>query len=307
MTSRAGVSDNLRGAGLMAVSMAAFTFNDTAIKSLEGSLPLAQTILLRGIASSVLMALVAARLGALHFSLPHRDWGRIALRSIADLGATFLFLGALFQMPLANLTAILQALPLTVALGAALVYREPLGWRRLVAIGIGFGGVLLIVRPGAEGFNTYALWGVGAVFFVTVRDLAARRLTPGTPSITVALVGSVLITVAAGAVTWSEGWQPVDAAQAGRIGLASVFILVGYLASVAVMRVGEIGFVAPYRYTGLIWALVLGWLVFGDWPDRLTLVGATIVVATGLFTLYREQVLARRAAASANVARVAGL
>lgn len=291
----------------MVVAMATFTFNDTAIKSLEGSLPLAQTILLRGLATSLLMVLVAARMGALRFSLPRRDWGRIALRSLADLGATFLFLGALFHMPLANLTAILQALPLTVALGAALVYREPLGWRRLVAISIGFGGVLLIVRPGAEGFNTYALWGLGAVVFVTIRDLAARRLTPGTPSITVALVGSVLITAAAAvAVATGEGWQPVTAPVAGRIALASVFILVGYLASVAVMRVGEIGFVAPFRYTGLIWALLLGWLVFGDWPDRLTLAGAAIVVVTGLFTLYRERALARRAAASADVARVAG-
>lgn len=305
MKREARISENLRGAGLMMVSMAAFTFNDTAIKSLEGSLPLAQTIFLRGLTSSVLMILFAWKIGALRFNFPRRDWGRIALRSLADLGATFLFLGALFHMPLANLTAILQALPLTVALAAALVYREPLGWRRLIAIGIGFLGVLLIVRPGPEGFNVYALWGLGAVAFVTVRDLAARRLTPGTPSITVALAGSALITVAAGTVTFTEGWQPVAASDAGRIGLAAIFILIGYLASVAVMRVGEIGFVAPFRYTGLIWALLLGWLVFGDWPDGVTLAGAAVVVTTGIFTLYRERVLARRAAASASLSEIA--
>ncbi len=290
----------------MMVSMAAFTFNDTTIKSVGDSLPLAQTIFLRGLASSLMMAVVAARMGALRFTLPRRDWSRIGLRSLADLAATFLFLGALFHMPLANLTAILQALPLTVALAAALVYGEPLGWRRLAAIAVGLGGVLLIVRPGAEGFNVYALWGLGAVAFVTVRDLAVRRLTRTTPSITVALVGSALITVAAGAVALAQGWQAVSLAAAWRIGLAGVFILVGYLASVAVMRVGEIGFTAPFRYTGLIWALVLGWLVFGDWPDRMTLIGAAIVVATGLFTLYRERVIARRAAASADPLRAAG-
>lgn len=306
MPNRVTLSDNLRGAGLMVISMAAFTFNDTTIKSLGDALPLAQTVFLRGLVSVILMALVAWRMGALRLNFPRRDWGRILLRSLADLGATFLFLGALFQMPLANLTAILQALPLTVALGAALVYGEPLGWRRLVAISIGFIGVLLIVRPGPEGFNVYALWGLGAVLFVTVRDLAARRLSRTTPSIMVAFAGSALITVAAGAISLSEGWTPVNMVSAGKISLASVFILVGYLASVAVMRVGEIGFTAPFRYTGLIWALLLGWLVFGDWPDELTLLGAGIVVAMGLFTLYRERVLARRAAASADPAKVAG-
>lgn len=290
------LSDNLRGAGLMMISMAAFTFNDTAIKSLGDSLPLAQTIFLRGVATSMVMVLVAWRVGALRLDFPRRDWGRIMLRTLADLGATFLFLGALFHMPLANLTAILQALPLTVALGAALVYGEPLGWRRLAAIAFGFGGVLLIARPGADGFNAHALWGIGAVFFVTVRDLAARRLSPSTPSVAVALVGSVLITAAAGLVSLGEGWTAVTLPAASRVGLAAGFILVGYLASVAVMRVGDIGFIAPFRYTGLIWALLLGWLVFGDWPDDWTLLGAGIVVATGLFTLYRERRLARQAA-----------
>lgn len=306
MAKRVTLSDNLRGAGLMVISMAAFTINDTAIKSLGESLPLAQTVFLRGLVSVILMVLVAWRMGALRLNFPRRDWGRILLRSLADLGATFLFLGALFQMPLANLTAILQALPLTVALGAALVYGEPLGWRRLFAIGVGFVGVLLIVRPGPGGFDIYALGGLGAVLLVTVRDLAARRLGRSTPSITVALVGSALITLAAGLISLRGGWTAVDAVSGAKIGLAAVFVLIGYLASVAVMRVGDIGFVAPFRYTGLIWALLLGWLIFGDWPDRITLLGAGIVVATGLFTLYRARVLARRAAASADPARVAG-
>ncbi|HHC29639.1 MAG TPA: DMT family transporter [Rhodobacterales bacterium] len=159
---------------------------------------------------------------------------------------------------------------------------------------------MLIVRPGAAGFNAYALWGLGAVALVTIRDLAARRLSPHTPSVFVALFAAVLITLAAGAVTLTQGWAPVSAPAAGRIGLAAVFILVGYLASVAVMRVGEIGFTVPFRYTGLIWALMLGWLLFGDWPDRITLIGAGIVVGTGLFTLHRERRLARRSAARAG-------
>jgi len=182
-----------------------------------------------------------------------------------------------------------------VALAAAVVFREPLGWRRIVAIAIGFFGVMLIVRPGAEGFNVYALYGLGAVGFVTVRDLAARRLSRETPSITVALAGALLITLSAGLVTGMEGWSPVAPRDLGLLAVAAVFIVAGYLASVMTMRVGEIGFVAPFRYTGLIWALLMGWLVFGDWPRPLTLVGAALVVATGLFTLYRERRVARHA------------
>lgn len=289
MSTATPLSDNLRGAGLMMVAMAAFTFNDTAIKALSAEVPLAQAIFLRGVLGTTLLYLAARAMGAIRLDLPRREWVLIALRSLADLGATYLFLAALMQMPLANLTAILQALPLTVALAAALVFREPLGWRRILAIAIGFFGVMLIVRPGTEGFDIYALYGLGAVGFVTVRDLAARRLSRETPSITVALAGALLITLSAGLVSMLDGWTPVAQRDLGLLAVAAFFIVAGYLTSVMTMRVGEIGFVSPFRYTGLLWALLLGWLVFGDWPRPLTLVGAALVVATGMFTLYRER------------------
>lgn len=287
--------DNLKGAGLMMASMAAFTFNDVCMKALSGQIPLFQAIFLRGLLTCLLIWVVGRRMGAIRLALPRRDWGLIGLRSAAEIGATFFFLTALFHMPIANVTAILQALPLTVALAAALFFREPLGWRRLVAIGVGFGGVMLIVRPGAEGFSIYSLYALAAVGFVTLRDLTARRLSPGVPSITVALITAMVITVAGGLASTMQGWAPVDGRALGLISLAAGFILVGYLASVAVMRVGEIGFIAPFRYTGLIWALLLGFVVFGDWPAPLTLMGAAIVVAMGLFTLYRERQLRRKA------------
>ncbi|WP_193555866.1 DMT family transporter [Marimonas lutisalis] len=289
--------DNLKGAGLMVVSMAAFTFNDVCMKALAGDVPLFQAIFLRGVLTSLLIWIVGRQMGAIRFSLPRRDWGLVALRSLAEIGATFFFLTALFHMPIANVTAILQALPLTVALAAALFLGEPLGWRRLVAIAVGFGGVMLIVRPGAEGFSVYSLYALAAVCFVTLRDLTARRLSAAVPSITVALVTAVVIATAAGVASGVQGWVALEPWHMGLIVLAAGFILGGYLASVATMRVGEIGFVAPFRYTGLIWALVLGFVVFGDWPAPLTLAGAGIVVAMGLFTLYRERQLRRRRSA----------
>ena len=279
---------NMTGALLMMASMASFTLNDSLIKSTGGALPLMQLLFLRGVLSTLLIFLLARWLGALHFRIAKRDWGLICLRSLAEIGAAYFFITALLNMPLANVTAILQALPLTVAVGAALFFREPLGWRRIAAILLGFCGVLLIVRPGSDGFSIWSAYALCAVICVTVRDLSTRRLTSGVPSLTVTLVASLAVTVCAGVASTATEWAPVTPRLAVLIIGASVFIIGGYFFSIQVMRVGEISFVAPFRYTGLIWALVLGWLVFGDWPERLTVLGATIVVATGLFTLYRE-------------------
>lgn len=286
-------SANLKGALLMTFSTAAYTLNDTALKTIGDTVPLAQLLFLRGVVTTLLMLAAMRWIGTIRLDLPRREWGIILLRGLADLGATFFFVMALLHMPIANVTAILQALPLTVALAAAVVLAEPLGWRRLMAIAIGFGGVMLIVRPGAAGFDVWSLSALGAVGFITLRDLAARRLAPSTPSATVAFAASFVVMAGAGLASLFQPWAPVDTRTAGLIGLAGLFILGGFLTAVATMRVGEIGFVSPFRYTGLVWALIVGLAVFGDWPDGLTLAGAGVVVATGLFTLYRERKIAR--------------
>ena len=283
------MNDNMRGAGLMMVSMAAFTFNDVCMKALAGEVPLFQVVFVRGVLTTLFMFIAGRALGVIRFTLPRRDLGLIALRTMAEIGATGFFLTALFHMPIANMTAILQALPLTVALAAALFLGEPLGRKRVLAILVGLVGVMLIVRPGTEGFNTYSIYALVAVGFVTIRDLSSRRLSTQVPSFTVALIGAISVTTTFGLASTTGEWVAISLRSGGLIVMASLFIIGGYLASVMVMRVGEIGFTAPFRYTGLIWALVLGFLVFGDWPDGLTLLGAGIVVATGLFTLYRER------------------
>lgn len=288
------LSENMKGAALMMGSMAAFTLNDTCMKALSGALPLPQAIALRGVLTTVLIGFLALRLGAFRFDFRRRDWGLIGLRTGAEVGATFFFLTALMNMPLANVTAILQALPLTVALAAALFLREPLGWRRLLAIAVGFAGVLLIVRPGSGGFTTYSIYALVAVGFVTLRDLSARRLSSDVPSLAVAFSASLTITAVFSLASLRVAWQPLGLREAGLVLGSSGFIFGGYLFSVMTMRVGEIGFIAPFRYTGLVWALVLGFIVFGDWPAPLTLLGAGIVVSMGLFTLYRERLRARR-------------
>jgi len=288
-------SENTRGALLMMLSMAAFTLNDTFMKALAGQVPLFQLLALRGVLTSVVVGIMAWKMGALHMRIPVRDRGLVALRMIAEVGAAYFFLTALFNMPIANVTAILQSLPLTVTLAAALFFKEPLGWRRMGAIVIGLCGVILIVQPGAEGFSLYSIYALIAVGFVTVRDLATRRLSKGTHSMLVTLSTSLAVTVFFSLAGLGAEWAPMDARAVLLTVAAAGSVLGGYLFSVLVMRVGEISFVAPFRYTGLIWALVLGWFVFGEWPQPLTLLGVTIVVGSGVFMLYRENQLARRA------------
>ncbi|MFY0693390.1 MAG: DMT family transporter [Paracoccaceae bacterium] len=287
------LTDNTRGALFMLGSMTAFTVNDACMKALSDELPLFQALFLRSVAVIVALVLLAASKGAFNFSLSRRDKKLIALRSLVEVGAAYFFISALFNMPIANVTAILQALPLTVTLAGAVFLGEAVGWRRLSAILIGFLGVMLIIRPGGEGFTIYSLYVLAAVACVTIRDLAARRMSRDVPSLLVALSAAIAVMLFSALMSFSIEWVQVSPKAATQLLAASVFVIGGYVFSVAAMRVGEIGFVAPFRYSSLLVALVLGFFIFREWPDALTLLGSAIVVATGLFTLLRETQLAK--------------
>lgn len=290
------MTENSRGALLMMAAMAAFTANDTCMKALSGEMALNQALFLRGLMTTLAMLAIGIAWRGLRFDLPRRDWFLIALRTLAEILAAYFFLTALFHMPLANVTAVLQALPLTVTLAGAVFFAEPVGWRRMSAILIGFAGVLLIVRPGPEGFNAYGVMAVASVACVTVRDLATRRLSAAVPSIMVAFSAAAGVMLYFGLASVGDTWvRPSTAGTLQLVG-AAVFVIGGYLLAVLAMRQGELSFVTPFRYTGLLWALVLGFVFFGDWPDALTLLGSAIVVATGIFTFWRERRVRRIAA-----------
>ena len=270
------MTPNVKGALLMMGSMAAFTVNDTLVKLALQELPLFQMVSLRGVLATALIYVLARNLGALHLNFPRHDKLLIAIRCCTEISTTFFFLTALKNMPLANVTAVLQALPLTVTLGAALFFSERIGWPRITAIAIGFAGMLLIVRPGPDGFSLYAIYALAAVASVTVRDLITRRMSSQVPSMFVTLATSLAVTLVASGVSLVEGWVPIAVDTGVLVALAAVFVLMGYLFSVMVMRVGEVGFIAPFRYFSLIWALGLGWLVFDEWPDTITMLGAVL-------------------------------
>lgn len=286
------LSPNLRGALFMSISMAGYTLNDALIKFVLSGMNIGQVLLVRGIFASVLIGVLAWHHGAVR--VPREVFHpMVALRVAGEVCATLCFITALAHLPLANISAILQALPLAVTMGAALFLAEPVGWRRWLAILTGFVGVLIIVRPGLEGFNSFSLLALMTVFFAAVRDIATRRIPTRIPSLLISTATTVAVTVV-GAVLILPlgGWTPMTVETTGLLVGAAVLLLFGYHFIITAMRIGEISFVAPFRYTALVWAMLAGYLMFAEVPDLAMIVGALVIVGSGLYTLYRERVVA---------------
>ncbi|MBT6095496.1 MAG: DMT family transporter [Rhodospirillaceae bacterium] len=279
----------------MTASMAGYVFNDALVKLVSENLGLYQIMLLRGLFTTTLLGLIAWRMKSLFPKLKLADWRLMTLRMIGEVGGTLCFLTALFNMPIANASAILQVVPLAVTYCAAIFLGQAVGWRRFLAIFIGFAGVLMIVRPGAEGFNAYSLWALAAVVFVVLRDLVTHRMSAQMPSIFAALLTSVSITLTGAVLSPTVAWQPVGLDELKLLGAAASFLIFGYLFGIMTMRVGEISFISPFRYSALVWSIILGVVVFGDVPGTWTLLGSAIVVAMGIFTFYRERKAERMA------------
>jgi S-adenosylmethionine uptake transporter len=283
------MTDNIRGALFMVGSMICFAVNDAVIKSLGGVLPIFQTLAVRGGIVVIVLAVMVMRSGWRVQELRRRDKMILLLRVAAEVGAAFFIVTALFNMELANMTAILQILPLTIPLAAFIFLGEPLGWRRLLAIFIGFLGMLFIVKPGSDGFNVYSLFCLAAVICVTIRDLTARSLGAKLSSQEMSLFAAIGVFGAASVATMFEPWVAISLTSWAALCGSSLTILLGYLVSVYAIRTGDVSFTAQFRYIGLIAALILGYVFFGEWPDRLALMGAAIIGGTGAFTLYRQQ------------------
>ena len=286
-------SPNARGALFMSIAMAGFTVNDGLTKLVAEAMNMAQVMLVRGVMATLVMLLLAWQWKALKKprAVLHP---MVALRVAGETGATICFLSALAHMPIANLAAVMQALPLAVTLGAAFFLNEPVGWRRWSAIIVGFIGILIIIRPGFDAFNAYSLYGVAAVAFATMRDLTTRKIPSDIPSPMISTVTAASVTIA-GAVLLVPygGWSPMSGADFAILVGATLCIVCGYHFIVLSLRAGELSFIAPFRYTALLWAIGLGIVLFADWPDRVMMAGAFLVVCSGLYTLYREQVVNR--------------
>lgn len=278
----------------MSVSMAGFTLNDTLVKAASAEMNMGQVMFIRGIFATLMILMLAWQRGALT-NLRAAFHPLVGIRAIGELGGTIFYLIALAHLPLANVSAVFQALPLAVTMAAALFLGERVGWRRWAAISVGFVGILIVVRPGLEGFTVYSIYTLVCVGFCVLRDLATTRIPESVPTLYVSTITAIIVTVfGAALIAPMGGWSPVSARAILLLVGASILLLFGYQFIILAMRSGQVSFIAPFRYTSLVWAMVMGVLVFSDIPDLPTLAGASLVVGSGLYTLYRERVVGRR-------------
>jgi drug/metabolite transporter (DMT)-like permease len=281
-------SSNTQGAIYMTIAMAAFSAGDALSKSVISEMNAGQIMCMRGVITSVLVYLIARQMGAL------RSWRiilkpMVAIRVLCEILAAVTYITALGMMPIANASAILQSLPLVVTFGAVLFFAEPVGWRRMLAILAGLVGVMIIVRPGADGFTLAALLCIASVLATAGRDLATRSVDPDIPSLMITVITAISVSLFGAILApMLGGWQTVSAVSFSHIGLAAVLVLIGYQCIIVAMRTGDISFVAPLRYTSLIFSALLGWMFFAEVPDNWTVIGAAIVILSGLYTFYRE-------------------
>jgi len=285
------LNDNLLGAALMTCCVLAYVLNDAVMKLLFADIDFFQAIFLRGLVSLPPILILALMTKTLLQKYSAKNQRLMIIRILAEIGTTVTFLTALKHMPLANVTAILQSLPLAITMAAAIFLGEPVGWRRWSAICVGFTGVLIIIRPGLAGFNSYSLLALAAVILLTVREISTRQLDNKVPTVTVALSTTLGITAFAALMLIGTEWAEINFVSWSLIIAAAAAVTVATLLSVVAMRTGDIGFVSPFRYTSLIGAIGLGILLFGEWPDGITLLGAAIIAFAGIYSLYREQIL----------------
>ena len=293
------VSDNMLGSGYMLLAMASFAIGDSILKFISTEMPLGQILFTRGLFAITILFVIAIKTDALR-PLSTMLKTPFLLRVLGEVCATYFFFTALFQIPIANAAAIMQALPLTVTLAAAYFLGEAIGWRRISAILVGFIGVILIIQPGLDGFNVFSLYCLMAVFACTLRDVATRRLDKDTPTIFVTLVTVIVVALGGGILGFSEEWVPSTLYTTSVLGVASIFLITGFIGIVSSMRVGEVAFVTPFRYSVLIFAILIGLIFFNEIPNTLTITGSLIVVASGIYTIYRERSVAQKTTKSAS-------
>ncbi|HGG05117.1 MAG TPA: DMT family transporter [Aliiroseovarius sp.] len=280
--------DNLRPIGLMVTAMVFFTLGDMAIKLASATISPAQILIIIGLFGGAMFSVMTRMQG-------HRVWTRDILRpellwrNLAEIGGTACMVTALSKVDLSLTAAILQATPLAVTLGAALILREPVGWRRWSATILGFVGVLIIVRPGSSSFEPALLWPLAAMVLLAMRDLSTRLVPCDIPTLRVATYGMTSL-VPAGLILLALGQKmgAMDLIVTGYSALAVLVGVAGYWAITAAMRSGEVSVVAPFRYSRIVFALVVGAVVFGERPDSWTLIGATVTVLAGLYIFVRE-------------------
>lgn len=294
--------DNIRGAAFMVFSMFCFAVEDALIKLLAEAIPVGQILSIICLGGLIVFLGWSAMKGDRLWQPAYLD-SKVLMRSFCDVAGSVLFVTSLTLIPLTTASAVIQATPLVVAMGAAIFLGQAVGWRRWLAIIVGFIGVLIIIRPGMEGFTPATLLAVGGMLGLAARDLFTRGLTVQLSGAQLGTHTFAFIVPAGLLLMLFQGQSPVmpDASQSAILFGAIIIGMIAYLAIVAATRGGNAGIISSFRYSRMIFALIIGYLMFAEIPDAATLIGAAIIIASGIYTLWREARL-RRASLNENPA-----
>ena len=273
----------------MSAGMLSFVLNDSLVKYVSESLAAPQLIFLRGLLASaglLVLAVTVIKLPPWRETLGHISHKWVFIRSFLDGAASLVYLSAMFQMPLANATAINMSTPLLIALLSALLLGHRVSARHWAIMGAGFLGVLLVVQPQAEGFNAWAWVALAGTMLHALRDLSVRYIPDHVPSMLVTLGTAITATLMAGIWALWHPWQSVTWMQWGLMAAAAVFLSTGYFLLIKATRMADMTVIAPFRYMGLLTAVVVGFVVWGDVPNTVAWVGMAMLVAASLTMLH---------------------
>jgi len=289
---------NGRAIVFMVAAMACFICNDTLVKSLGTALPVAQILVLRSLLVMVVL-LAATRPWIAHGDTPAVRWSMlgsrwVVLRALCDAAGTFMYLTALVNLPIANASAIGMSLPLMLVVLAALFLGERVGLVRSLVAGLGFLGVLLVIQPRIDGFNAFALLCLTGVVFHAMRDLITRQLPRQIPSVLISLSSALGIALVGGLFSLQQGWLAPNGGQVAMLVASSLLMAAAYQLIITSLRTGELSVIAPFRYSTLLFALIIGWLLWDDVPNPLAWLGIALITGSGLLMLRLQSVPAPR-------------
>lgn len=287
--------NNVKANLLFVLAMALFAVQDLFVKRATVTIPTSEVVFFLGLGGTFVFALLALRRGE-RLVPPLKGHGALYLRSVSEGFCAVFVIASLSAVPLATFATLFQAVPLVVTMGAAIFLREQVGWRRWLAILVGFMGVLLIVRPGSTEFDSAILLVLGAVIAISTRDVISRRLPASVSTMTVSFQGFAAVILAGLVLGLLLHHQPVLPTGQGWMLIGAVIGLgiVGYTAMVVALRIGEVSAMAPFRYSRMVFSMGLGVVFLAERPDLLTYAGAALIIATGLYTYLRERALARK-------------
>ena len=287
--------DNRRGILAMSGSVVVFIFNDALIKLATETMPPLQAIGLRGCFATLwcLLALLVRR-ELRHAHLLRNRW--VAARGVLEALAAITYLIALAYIPFAIATAINMSTPLFLAALAVLLLGEVVGWRRWTAIAVGFVGVLMVIQPHPGEVNVWTWMVLFASFIGATRDVIARWVPPQVPTLVVSLSSAVTLAVVGCVWATLNGWQPMSLRGVLLVLGSSLLLATGYQFLMISLRSGaEFSVIGSFRYASVLWALAIGYTLWGDVPNLLAVTGIAVVVGAGLYILHRERATRRRA------------